>query len=192
MSSIIKETDTFHGISVAGRGMFTKYGSTYAGQCRGGYACGLGALTWPNGSKEYAEHGPDGQYDGRCLYRDAYGPTGYFLFERGEQKDFACVYAGGRCGFNGVACAPDDPRLLVLIAQVAPVEVRRTALLPPLARPLAPWRPPSHRLMDAPARFAPAGAGGRRGHRGAAPRLTPSLVAVEHNQTTAALQSTTT
>ena len=60
--------DTYHGISVFGRGVFTDDTDgrwTYAGQCKDGYACGLGVLTWSNGFKQYAEHGPDGQYDGR-------------------------------------------------------------------------------------------------------------------------------
>ncbi len=132
--------DTFHGISVESRGVFKhKYGWTYAGQCKDGYACGLGVTTWPTGTKEYAEHGPDGHYDGRDLKRDADGDTGYSLFERGKVKDYAYVYANGRCKYNREACAPDDPRLLALIAQVAPVEVRPAAPAP---------HPPSARHSD--------------------------------------------
>ena len=73
MSSIIRDGDTFHGISVFGRGVFTDEAGhwTYAGQCRDGYACGLGVLTWPGGAKDYAEHGPDGKFDGRLLSRSA-------------------------------------------------------------------------------------------------------------------------
>ena len=163
MSSIIRDGDTFHGIRVFGRGVFTndeRGGTTYAGQCKDGYACGLGVATWSNGHKVYAEHGPDGQFDGRCLVRWDDGLTGYRRFERGEGKDSAYVFADGRCKYNREACAPDDPRLLALIAQVAPVEVRSasTAPHPPLASPLAPkqlsdgsagsfcicrrWRPP--------------------------------------------------
>jgi hypothetical protein len=138
MSSIIRGGDTFHGISVEGRGVFIdERGRTYAGQCRDGHACGLGVLTRPNGIKDYAEYGPDGQYDGRHLIRFANGNTWYRLFERGgEPKDEADVYAGGTCTYNDEACAPDDPRLLALIAQVAPVEVRPAAPAPHL--PLAP------------------------------------------------------
>ena len=143
MSSIIRAGETFHGISVFGRGVFKneKYGGrTYAGQCRDGCACGLGVVTWSDGYKEYAEHGPDGQCDGGNLGRHADGLTWYRLFERGEHKDHADVFADGYCVYNGEACAPDDPRLLSLIAQVAPVEVRPAAPAPhlPLARPLAP------------------------------------------------------
>ena len=72
MSSIIREGDTFHGISVFGRGVFTDDADEhvngtmiYAGQHRDGYACGLGVLTNSFGWKEYAEHGPDGECDGR-------------------------------------------------------------------------------------------------------------------------------
>jgi hypothetical protein len=171
MSSILRDGDTFHGISVFGRGVFTndEYGYNYAGQIRDGHACGLGVLTWPNGhkecTKEYAEYGPHGEFDGRCLDRYVDGRT-YYLFERGNPKDFADVSADGDCSYNDEACAPDDPRLLALIAQVAPVEVRPAAPAPhsPIAA-----HSPSNRPMARPARFAPAGAGGRRGHRGAAP-----------------------
>ncbi len=192
MSSIIRLRDTFHGISVFGRGVFTndEHGETYAGQCKDGHACGLGVLTWPSGSKEYAEHGPDGQFDGRYFGRWAHGDTDYRLFERGEEKDSVIVCADGTCWYNYEDCAPDDPRLLALIAQLAPVEVppAAPAPLPPLDR----HSPPSNRPMDRPARFAPAGAGGRRGHRGDPPFCTPSLVAVRHNPPAATLQSTPT
>jgi hypothetical protein len=138
MSSIIRRGDTFHGISVESRGVFTdEDGSTYAGQCRDGYACGLGVVTWSDGSKIYAEHGPDGEYDGRSLDRWADGDTWYCLFERGgKEKERARVYADGTCTYNDEDCAPDDPRLLALIALVAPVEVRPAAPAthPPAAR----------------------------------------------------------
>jgi hypothetical protein len=139
MSSIIRAGDTFHGISVFGRGVFTNKdgGRTYAGQCKDGYACGLGVVMWSDGLKDYAEHGPDGQFDGRFLDRDADGTTGYYLYERGKQKDSAYVSADGN--YSDEACAPDDPRLLALIALVAPVEVRRAAPAPhppsPATRP---------------------------------------------------------
>ena len=149
MSSIIREGDTYHGIGVEGRGVFTndKYGWTYAGQIRDGYACGLGVLTFRNGTrngtKEYAEHGPDGQYAGRCLVRWTGGHTDYRLYERGKRKEYVVVYAGGYCEYNRVACAPDDPRLLALIAQVGPVEVRPAAPAthPPSARHSDPTQP---------------------------------------------------
>jgi hypothetical protein len=195
MSSIIRHGDTFHGISVFGRGVFTNNnGSTYAGQHRDGHACGLGVRTYGNKSKVYAEHGPDGQYHGRYLYRDTGWHTEYRLYERGKYTDSAHVSANGpfrpRCKYNGEACAPDDPRLLALIAQVAPVEVRPTAAAthPPLARPLAPKQSSDGSAGS----IFPAGTGGRRGHRGAPPRRTPSLAAVRHNPTAAAMQRTTT
>ncbi len=147
MSSIIRAGETFHGISVFGRGVFTndKYGWTYAGQCKDGYACGLGVLTYPRGTKQYAEHGPDGQCDGRRLVRFANGATCYRLFERGKSKEYVHLSADGRCTYYGVGCAPDDPRLLALVALVAPVEVRPAALAPhpPLASQCAP-RSPRH------------------------------------------------
>ncbi len=193
-SSIIRHGDTFHGISVESRGVFTgKYGPhvrTYAGQCKDGYACGLGVLTWSDGTKVYAEHGPDGKYDGRNLYRNADGDTRYRLCERGEGKDEAYVSADGSCKYNGEACAPDDPRLLALIAQVAPVEVRPAARAPtrysPATRPQAIVRWISRLVLP----FA--GARHRRGRRGPPPLRTPSLVAARNNPTAAALQSATT
>jgi hypothetical protein len=143
MSSILQDGDAYHGISVFGRGVFTNDNEdgrlTYAGQIRDGHACGLGVLTYSDGSKEYAEHAPDGECDGRCFIREANGGTGYRLLERGLPNEDARVYAGGRCMYNYEACAPDDPRLLALVALVAPVEVRPTARAPrpPLASPLA-------------------------------------------------------
>jgi hypothetical protein len=157
MSSVIRDGDTFHGLSVFGRGVFTNEDEdgryTYAGQIRDGYACGLGVTTWPSGTKEYVEYGPDGQCDGRCLDRKAHGRTDYFLFERGEEKESASVFADGRCVYNFEFCAPNDPGLLALIAQVAPVEVRPAT--PATHPPIDPHSPPSNRPMDRPARFAP-------------------------------------
>jgi hypothetical protein len=136
MSSIIRTGDTYQGISVDCRGVFnSKYGWTYAGQCKDGYACGLGVATWSHGNKTYAEHGPDGQFDGRCLQRWTNGDTWYRLLERGKVKDYTVVHADGRCMYNFGVCAPDDPRLLALIAQVAPVEVRPAVPAPPPQSP---------------------------------------------------------
>jgi hypothetical protein len=101
MSSIIRLRDTFRGISVFGRGVFTndEYGGrTYAGQCKDGHACGLGVLTYRNGTKEYAEHGPDGYFDGRYLRRWTNGHTWYCLFQRGDEKAFAIMRADGTTG----------------------------------------------------------------------------------------------
>jgi hypothetical protein len=193
MSSIIRLRDTYHGISVFGRGVFTddKYGGrTYAGQIRDGHACGLGVATHSSGSKVYAEHGPDGKFDGRHLARDADGRTWYFLYERGKLKESTYVSANGTCLYNGVACAPDDPRLLALIAQVAPVKVRPAAPThhPPLASPLAP-KPSSDGSESSFCRR-------RRSPPPLPPRCTPilmpSLVVARHSPTAAALQSTST
>ena len=177
MSSIIRYGETFHGISVGSRGVLKdKYGSTYAGQIRDGHACGLGVATWSSGTKVYAEHGPDGQYDGRRLYRYAVGhtlwSTDYCLYERGESKEYAVVYADGTCEYNDEDCAPDDPRLLALIPQVAPVEVR----------PAAPAPPPANRLPLAPKQSSDGSAGSfchrRRWRPPWPPRCTPPPHAV--------------
>jgi hypothetical protein len=191
MSSIIRRGDIYHGISVAGRGMFTNHGHTYAGQCKDGYACGLGMLTWSNGSKDYAEYGPDGERDGRHLDCNVDGDTGYRLWERGERKDYARVRAGGLCKYNYEDCAPDDPRLLALIAQVAPVEVRPAA---PASQPPSARHSDPKQLSDGSAGSfcPPAGAREGHGHRGASPRRTLSLATVRHKPTPAAMQRTVT
>ncbi len=75
MSSIIEDGDTYHGISVFGRGVFAhdEYGRIYSGQCKDGYACGLGVLTYFDGSKEYSAGlltwptGTGHSRRGRCL-----------------------------------------------------------------------------------------------------------------------------
>ncbi len=41
-----------------------------------------------------------------------YGLAGYYLFERGEPKEYAVMSADGTCTYSGEACAPDDPRFL--------------------------------------------------------------------------------
>jgi hypothetical protein len=136
--SIIRDGLTYHGISVESRGVFTNNENdrTYAGQIKDSYACGLGVVTRSNGYKVYAEHGPDGQLHGRYLRRWADGDTSYSLWERGKEKAFTLLFADGRCKYYGEACAPDDPRLLALIEQVAPVEVcpASPAPHPPSAR----------------------------------------------------------
>jgi hypothetical protein len=164
MSSIIWNGSTFRGMSVQynpfrgmsveSRGVFTNRGVTYAGQCKDGYACGLGVTTdsFYTQYKTYAEYGPDGKNDGRYIYRNADGQF-YRLYERGKEKASARVYRYGLCVYNGERCAPDDPRVLALIAQVAPVEVRPAA--PAHPRLLARHSHPSNRPMDQPARFAP-------------------------------------
>ena len=166
MSSIIKNGDTFHGISVESRGVFKdEYGTrTYAGQCKDGCACGLGVATYSDGTKIYAEHGPDGQCDGGNLIRWAFGDTYYYLYERGRVKASARVSAEGRCIYDSMYCAPDDPRMLALIAQVAPVEVRPAVAAPPA---IARHSPPNNRPGQL-ARFV-TGALEDYGHRGASP-----------------------
>ena len=178
MSSIIWNGDTYHGISVFGLGVFNDDDEywTYAGQHKEGYACGLAVATTYNGDKVYAEYGPDGQFDGRCVDRSADGYTDYGLYERGEEKDRARLFDDGRCTYNGEDCEPTDPRLLALIAQVAPVEVRSAA---PAPHPTIAFDSlPGHRPIGKPARFSPAGACEGHGHRGAFPRRTPSLMGV--------------
>jgi hypothetical protein len=192
MSSIISNGDTYRGISVESRGVFTNaHGWNYAGQSKDGYACGLAVLTYSDGTKDYAEHGPDGEYDGRYLGRDADGDTDYRLYERGKLKAYAYVFASGTCEYNGKDCAPDDPRVLALIAPVAPVEVHPAAPAPhPLLGP--PLRPHLivrwiSRLVLPPQALATAVA--IEVHP---PRRTPPLVVARYSPTTAALHRTTT
>jgi hypothetical protein len=185
MPSIMKDGSTFHGISVCG--VFTdENGTTYAGQHRDGYACGLGVTTWSHGTKDYAEYGPEGDWDGRNLGRRAGGDINYCLVLEKRMQKCAYVYADGRCWYNGVAFALDDPCLLALIAQVAPVEVRPA---PAIARHSPSSIRPMRRLVLHPQALATAVATEVHSH---AARRTPSLVAVRHNPTAAALLRTTT
>ena len=170
MSSIMWHGSTYHGLSVDGHGVFAnEYGRrTYAGQHRDGYACGLAVVTCYG--KVYAEHGPDGKYDGRHFERNADGDTRYSLFERGARKDYAIVYADGRCMYNRVGCSLDDPRFLALTAQVAPVEVRRAAPAP------HPQSSPTH--LQGTVRFAGSCCPRRCSRPPLPPRYTPTPHAV--------------
>ncbi len=125
--SLIREECKFNGIGVLGRGVFTDMdGRRYAGQCKGGYACGLGVLTGRDGTRSYSEHGCDG-WCGRSLARNSVnGDTSYFLV-RGEESHRLVVYPDGFCMYNWDVGAPDDPRLLAVIAHVAPVEALASA-----------------------------------------------------------------
>jgi hypothetical protein len=91
---------------------------------------GLAFFTSSGGTKVYAEYGPDGEYSGHWLGRYANEDTRYGLFERGERTEYVLLYADGRSRYNGEACASEDPRLLALIEQVEPVEVRPAASAP--------------------------------------------------------------
>jgi hypothetical protein len=83
--SIVRNGYTFRGTVVVDRGVFTdRSGETYAGHIKDGFACGLG-VTACSGSIIYAEHGPDGKFDGRYVDQSTGGMfTGYVVFERGE------------------------------------------------------------------------------------------------------------
>jgi hypothetical protein len=132
-SSIIRNGYTFRGIGVLGRGVFTDRAGDdcekYAGQIKEGFACGLGVLDFGQApcSKLYAEHGPDGKEDGRSLFRYATRDTVYVLRERGRIRCYAELLCDGRLRYNGSDCAPDDPRALALMEQVAPVEALANA-----------------------------------------------------------------
>ncbi len=116
-------------MSVLGRGVFTDMkGRRYTGQCKGGYACGLGVLTGRDGTRSYSEYGANWKFDGRSLARNAVNDvnTSYFLV-RGEEKHRLVIFADGCCMYNMASCAPDDPGVLALIAHVAPVEALASA-----------------------------------------------------------------
>jgi hypothetical protein len=133
MSTIMRDGHTFHGVGVCGYGVFVCKGlfietCRYSGQIRDGHACGLGVLERDCG-KCYAEYGPDGKIHGRYLYlsSEANGLAGYILFERGVPQDRAWVHHTSEGEYNGEYCAPDDPRILALIARVAPVQASANA-----------------------------------------------------------------
>jgi hypothetical protein len=177
MSSIIWNGRTYHGISADGRGVFTDGGWTYAGQHRDGYACGLAVVTDGVWTTYYAEHGPDGQYDGRYMEHFEQGHifcTTYSLYERGKENDLAKVSDLGKCEYNGKDCAPDDPRFLALKALVAPVEVR----------PAAPNPQSSSTRPQAIVRCAGSFCTRRRSRTPKPPRCTPTLHAVAGGRAT--------
>ena len=126
--SIVRNGYTFRGTGVVDRGVFTdRSGETYAGHIKDGFACGLG-VTACSGSIIYAEHGPDGKFDGRYVDQSTSGMfTGYVVFERGVRKQQAWLWADGECHYNDEECAPDDPRLLALIEHVVPVQALASA-----------------------------------------------------------------
>ena len=182
---------TYVGTAEGDHGVFTdnSNGAVFVGKIAGGSAR-IGVHTWTGGTTSFVECDADGQWHGRVLDCYADGDTVYRRYEHGSYKEQAALSADGTCEYNDEACAPDDPRLLALIAQVAPVEVRPAARAPHPPSPAI--QTPRSRPMDLPARFAPAGARDRHGHRGAPPRRTPSLVIARHRPTTAILQSMTT
>lgn len=126
--SIVRNGYTFRGTGVVDRGVFTdRSGETYAGHIKDGFACGLG-VTACSGSIIYAEHGPDGKFDGRYVDQSTGGMfTGYVVFERGARKQQAWLWADGECHYNDEECAPDDPRLLALMERVGPVQALASA-----------------------------------------------------------------
>ncbi len=90
-------------------------------------------LAYPRGTTLYSEDGPDGRY----VQRDSSGVAGYFLFTRGVFVDQGWVFTNGECEYNNKVCAPDDPRLLALIARVAPVEALASAVAKEAERAVA-------------------------------------------------------
>jgi hypothetical protein len=126
--SIVRNGYTFRGTVVVDRGVFTyRSGETYAGSIKDGFACGLG-VTACSGSIIYADHGPDGKFDGRYVDQSTSGMfTGYVVFERGVRKQQAWLWADGECHYNDEECAPDDQRLLALIEHVGPVQALASA-----------------------------------------------------------------
>jgi hypothetical protein len=183
------------------------------------YGCGVITENtgYSAGSKIYAEYGADGRYSGRCVRRSggasgsdfdvlahrsdrSEGWTEYTLYEHGEDKASVSVSSSGGCQYRdgegrgtfgrGESCKRDDPRVLKLIAQIAPVEVRRAA---PAAHPQSPRTRPQaivrwiSRLVLPPQALATAMAA--QVHP---PRRTPSLLDVRHTPTTAAMQIATT
>ena len=127
LSSIRIEECNFNGISVVGRGVFADMeGRRYAGQCKGGYARGLGVLTARDGTQSYSEYCPNGKLYYRSLARTSNGDTSYLLVH-GDKKHKLVVFADGRCMYNMASCAPDDPGVLALIGLVAPIEALASA-----------------------------------------------------------------
>ena len=148
MTSIPYRRDIFHGVSVAGRGVFLceegfNCVKVFAGQNPSRFAYALGVLTIPPAyrigyGRIYAELDVDGDFHGRNIreYKDR---RIYAEYDCGNMKDSVALLTNGKCVYNNEICARDEPRLLAFIALVAPVEV-----LPATAAPYPSSPNPRH------------------------------------------------
>ena len=124
MSSIKAFGYTYHGTAEGEYGVFTnEYGTVFEGSIAHGCAC-VGVRTLTNGDTEFVEFDADGEAHGRDLACDADGDTGYTLFEHGNDKEYAWLYADGTCEYNDEVCRADYPPFVQLQATVLPIKER--------------------------------------------------------------------
>ena len=124
MSSIIRNRDTYHGISLDGRGVFkATIGRTFAGQCKGGYACGLGVVTYSDGTT-WSGQFAYGRWDGHRETHWADGDVDYDLCERGNRVHRARVKPDGDCEYDYKPCGADHADFAALIAAAQQAGVR--------------------------------------------------------------------
>ena len=116
---------TYHGPTDGGYGVFTDRndGAVFAGSYANGSAR-VGVNTATNESAEFVECDADGNVDGRYLHCNADGSTRYHLYEHGNNKEQAVLYADGTCKYNGKACSADFPAFVKLRAKVLPIKAR--------------------------------------------------------------------
>jgi hypothetical protein len=144
----------YHGAADGDYGVFTdpNDGTVFAGSHANGSArVGVGTAT--NGSTHFVECDADGKEHGRVLVCLADGYTGCFLYEHGNSKEQAALYADGTCMYNGEDCSADFPPFAELKAKVLPIKARLTtpspqppnaAFAPPTPSPSPPSPPIGH------------------------------------------------
>ena len=128
MSSIQILGVTYHGPADGDYGVFTdpKNGRVFAGSHANGRGR-VGVYTCPRQGKGFVECDADGKEHGRHLVCFADGYTEYWLYEHGNRKDYAVLFADGRCEYNGKDCSADFPAFVKLKAKVLPIKARPIA-----------------------------------------------------------------
>jgi hypothetical protein len=128
MSSIQILGVTYHGPADGDYGVFTdpKNGRVFAGSHANGRGR-VGVYTCPRQGKGFVECDADGKEHGRHLVCFADGYTEYWLYEHGNRKDYAVLFADGRCEYNGKDCSADFPAFVKLKAKVLPIKARPRA-----------------------------------------------------------------
>jgi hypothetical protein len=129
--------DTYVGTAEGDHGVFTHSDGrrVYAGQIAGDAAC-VGVLTNIIGNTWFVECDADGKEHGRRLACNADGDTWYNRCEHGMYREYAALYADGRCAYNNEFCRADYAPFVALQAMVVPIKARpcTSAPQPPLCR----------------------------------------------------------
>jgi hypothetical protein len=104
------------------------------------------------------------------------GYTEYWLYEHGNRKDYAVLFADGRCEYNGKDCSADFPAFVKLKAKVLPIKARSRAHSRQSC--ICPTHPPAPPKSAHRPYFALAGARRDPRRRGARPPPPPTPMVV--------------